>query len=279
VSHDLTTRAKVRYLNPEWRTSDEAPSIGSRASRRANTSRWEVVIADARSLERDGPVAAGFGLDSSGFTLRSVDLADDARIPTGTEPGAKRAPAAYVDAMLDVVRTASGADATYLFADLVRTEDRRDFNTAYARFVHCDYNARNLAAMSTNLLLRRGGEPKPGDAYAWYNTWQPFDNVVEQNALAVLDARSLGADDIIDYRYTGYDGGGGLVAAPVYNPDHRWYYYPEMTLDEVLLTKQLDGRPGVAAQCPHTSFVDETRPADTPPRRSIELRIMAVFRP
>ena len=48
--------------------------------------------------------------------------------------------------------------------------------------------------------------------------------------MAFLDPRSLAADDIIDYAYTGHvdpddRDNGGLVSAPVYNPDHRWYYY------------------------------------------------------
>lgn len=277
MTEDQTISAEVRYINPEWKNTDQVPEIGSRETRRANTSRREVQIGDARFAEAVDPAIAGFGLDTSGFTLRSVTLSDEVRVPSGTKPGAKRAPRPYVEAMLELVRTETGAAATYFFADLVRTEDQSDFNTGYARFVHCDYNATNLASMSANLLKRRGIEPDGGETYAWYNTWQPFDHTVEQNPLAVLDVRSLAADDIVDYRYTGYDGGGGLVAAPVYNPDHRWWYYPDMTPDEVLLSKQLDARPDVANQCPHTSFIDESRPADTLPRRSIELRILAVF--
>ena len=274
---DRSLRAELRYVNPEWKDADDIPEIGSRETRRANTSRRTVTIGDARAASGDTSETTDFGLDTSGFTLRAIELPADARIPPGTPPGAKRAPKPYLEAMLDLVRRVSGASATYFFADLVRTEDQRDFNTGYARFVHCDYNARNLEAMSTNLLRRRGVEPTPGLTYAWYNTWQPFDHRVEQNALAMLDVRSLAEDDIVAYRYTGYDGAGGLVAAPVYNPDHRWWFYPDMTPDEVLLTKQLDARPDRAAQCPHTSFVDETRSADTPPRRSVEVRILAVF--
>ncbi len=274
--------AEVRYLNPEWKKTDEIPQIGSRETRRANTSRRTVAIGDARAASAtaaDVGEPAGLGLDTSGFTLRAVDLPGNARIPPGTAPGAKRAPRAYIEAMLDLVRRETGAVTTHFFADLVRTEDQRDFNTGYARFVHCDYNRRNLESMSVNLLRRRGAERSPGQTFAWYNTWQPFDHRVEQNALAMLDVRSLAADDIVAYRYTGYDGEGGLVAAPVYNPEHRWWYYPDMTPHEVLLTKQLDARPGRADQCPHTSFVDRSLPADTLPRRSVEVRILAVFDP
>lgn len=269
VGQDRTTRGRVRYLDPEWRDSPEPPRIGSRSSRRAATSYHEVVIHDARI---DGH---GHGLDSSGFLLCPH--------PT-TAAGLDRdlVRRSYHPEMLELVRQRSGATRTYLLADLVRTEDQSDFNYAYARFVHCDYHLDNLDRMSRNLLARNDVEPDDAFTYVWYNTWQPFDNVVRQNPLAVLDARSLAPGDIIPYRYTGYarsDEDGGLVSAPVYNPDHRWFYYPEMTPGEVLLTKQLDARPGRAAQCPHTSFVDESQSDDVPPRRSIETRILAVFEP
>lgn len=261
-------RGRVRYIDPEWRDRDEAPRIGDRRSRHANTSYRDIVVRDARARDES------FGLDVSGFELvdhhTTSACADDATIRSR-----------YRGEMLDLVRSVAGADRTYMLGHLVRTEDTSDFNTAYSRFVHCDYNIANLERMSHDLLTKRGVEPRPGWTFAWYNTWQPFDHDVEQNPLAVLDVRSLGDGDLIDYRYTGYtehdDSDGGLVAAPVYNADHRWWYYPAMTTSELLLTKQLDPRPGRASQCPHTSFLDPAAADDAPPRRSIETRILAVF--
>lgn len=267
VTGDRTVRAQLRYINPEWRESAEPPRIGSRESRRANTATREVLVHDARAATGE------FGLETSGFTLRSQDPAD-----VGAGDSAARM--AYREAMLELVRNETGASQAVFLADLVRTEDTSDFNTAYSRFVHCDYNLASTTRMSHDLMGRRGITPHDSWNYAWYNTWQPFDNDASQNPLAVLDVRSLDPGDIIAYRYTGYsgdDGDGGLVSAPVFNPTHRWYYYPDMTPGEVLLTKQLDQRPGHTQQCPHTSFFDETRPADTPPRHSIETRILAIF--
>ena len=53
--------AQVRYLNPEWKGRTDRPSIGDRESRRANTTKREVQIHDARW--REG------GLDDAGFLL------------------------------------------------------------------------------------------------------------------------------------------------------------------------------------------------------------------
>jgi hypothetical protein len=269
VSIGRTVEAQVRYINPEWRGRAEAPRIGSRESRRANTARRAIVVRDARVA-----VDADLGLETSGFTLCAHPTTS-----AGTDEQRRRAE--YHPEMLELVRRESGALRTFMLGDLVRTEDQRNFNFAYARFVHCDYNAASNESMSVALLERHGVEPEPNWTYAWYNTWQPFDRPARQNPLAVLDVRSRGPDDLIDYRYTGYatsdDAEGGLVAAPVYDPAHRWYYYPDMTPAEVLLTKQNDARPGHTTQCPHTSFFDATQPDDVAPRRSVETRILAVF--
>lgn len=264
-------QTSLRYLNPEWKHREEAPAIGSRESRRANTAYREVTIGDARAATDD------FGLETAGFELhhghREFDATADDRRP-------------YHQSLLELVKSIAGAAQTVLLADLVRTEDQRDFNTAYARFVHCDYNLATTDGMARDLLKRRGLDLDPAWNLVWYNTWQPFDWDVQQHPLAMLDLRSIDADDIIDYRYTGYsgaddpggaDGGGGArVAAPVFNPDHQWWHYPDMTTSEVLLSKQGDHRVGHTTQCPHTSFVDPTRAEDVPPRRSIEARILAL---
>jgi hypothetical protein len=261
------TVGHVRYINPEWRDSPEAPRIGTRESRHANTSYREIIVRDARAADEL------FDLDIAGFELVTQDTTTACR-------DEERIRSHYRGEMLDLVRDVTGATQTHMLGHLVRTEDQSDFNYAYSRFVHCDFNIANLQTMSLELLKRRHVDADPGWTYAWYNTWQPVDNQVHQNALAVLDVRSLAEGDLIDYRYTGYQpggGDGGLVTAPIYNPDHRWYYYPSMTTSEVLLTKQLDPRAGRACQSPHTSFLDGSVPEDVPPRRSIETRVLAVF--
>jgi hypothetical protein len=62
-----------------------------------------------------------------------------------------------------------------------------------------------------------------------------------------------------------------------YNPAQRWYFYPEMTGDEVLAFKlcefwkdEPDARP---QNCFHTAFVDPATPADAEERQSCEHRV------
>lgn len=258
--------AQVRYINAEWKHRDEIPRIGSRETRRANTAFQDVTVADARPL-----LAAGqCDLDEAGFTLARLTSA-----ATNFRDAEEVARIYYPEVEAFVARM-TGAAKVVARDHLIRTETPVDFNDGYARFVHCDYNMKRLDEMSLAVLADRGIEPDPNWVYAWFNTWQPFENPAINNPLAFIDWRSLPEDDVIDYFYTGRDKD-SLVAAPVYNPAHQWRYFPNMTPEEILLFKQLDGRPNRSVYCPHTSFDSPDAPEDAPPRRSVEVRLAAAF--
>ena len=261
-----TVSARVRYINSEWRDRPEGPRIGSRETRRANTAYRDVAIHDVRPAFERGEIA----LEKSGFTLTRhrtacIDFTDAAAIEQ-----------VYLPEMRDLVRRVTGADATYHYSYLIRTETPVDFNDGYARFVHCDYNVRRIEEMSHDVLRKSGVEPRDGQAYAWFNTWQPFDNPAINNPLALIDAETLPREDVIDYIYTGR-GKDSLVAAPVYSATHRWCYFPAVNTDEVIVLKQMDQRPDHVVYCPHTSFDNPHSSPESPPRRSIETRVVAVF--
>ena len=258
--------AKVRYINSEWKVREDSPRIGSRESRRAVTSFQDVEIHDARPLVDAGTV----DLDTSGFTLTKNDSS------VGNFRNNDEVTETYYPEMMALIRRVTGAKHAFVLHHLVRTETPTSFNDGYARFVHCDYNIKRIYQMSEDLLKKNKVRAQENWSYVWCNTWQPFDNVVENNPLALMDWESLPFDDVIDYYYTG-NGGDNLVAAPIYNPAHKLYYFPSMSTNEVIVTKQLDSRPGHSVYCPHTSFDDQTAVDGSLPRRSIETRLLAVF--
>jgi hypothetical protein len=69
----------------------------------------------------------------------------------------------------------------------------------------------------------------------------------------------------------------GETSRVEYNPDHRWYYFPEQQRDEVLLTRvhasEDDGRARLSF---HTSF-ENPLVQGAPPRESIEVRTLVFF--
>jgi hypothetical protein len=63
-----------------------------------------------------------------------------------------------------------------------------------------------------------------------------------------------------------------------FNPKHRWFYFPQMRRDEVLLIKCFDSETdGRARLSVHSAFEDPTSPHDAAPRESIEIRAFAFF--
>lgn len=259
-----TVNTEVRYLNPEWKSRKEIPNIGDRESRRANTSKHQVSIHDARGMHLD--------LDDCGFVVTehtsSVRDFHDKEEVCST----------YYAELRGVITNLTGADEVIFTPEhVVRTEDTSDFNRAYARFVHCDYSLSDRPKDREKALAKHREllDPAKHWEFAWYNTWQPIEREVQQNPLAVLDARTLDEDDVVDYYYTGY-GKKGLTSMPVFNPNHRLCYFPLMQTNELLVFKQLDTRPGNAIACAHTSFNLEA-PEDALGRRSIEVRMMCAF--
>ena len=277
----MTVQAQVRYLREEWRQRSGIPEIGDRESRRANTAKHTVAIHDARPALARGDI----DLDANGFALlrhvsRTRAFRDEAEVK-----------AVYYPEMIALAKAATGAQEVFVIQHLLRTEDRTDFNKAYARFLHCDYGMDDARAAAERLLAKRGVALAGYQHrhFAWYNAWQPFDNPAQRNPLALVDAATVPLADLVDYRYTGYaaKGVGAQGAAtgfdskssmPARNAAHRFYYVPNMGTDEVLLFKQLDTRRRGGA-CPHTSFDDPGSAPDAPPRRSIETRLMAMFAP
>ena len=269
----MAVQAQVRYLKDEWRARSDMPSIGDRETRRANTAKHAVSIHDARPRLAAGDI----DLDVNGFALlrhhsQVADFQDAAEVQ-----------AVYYPEIEALVKRRTGAVAVFVTQHLVRTEDTRDFNKAYARFLHCDYSLKDARGMARRVLEKRSQASNyQRHEFAWFNTWQPFDHPARRNPLALVDAASLASDDILDYRYTGYpvpaDVGLGRSSMPARNPAHRFYYVPNMAVDELLLFKQLDTRRHGGA-CPHTSFDDPATPPDAPPRRSVEVRLMAAFAP
>jgi len=93
----------------------------------------------------------------------------------------------------------------------------------------------------------------------------------------VCDAQSIASEDLVATDLI-YPDRIGEVYAITYNPEHRWYYFPQMQRDEVLLIKCFDSADdGIARFAAHTAFVDPTSSPDAPPRQSIELRTFVFY--
>jgi hypothetical protein len=118
--------------------------------------------------------------------------------------------------------------------------------------------------------------------WALYNMWRSTTPPPQDHPLAVCDARTIGPDDGVPViAVTEIRGLGDFAfetTGYLYNPDHHWCYFRDMTPGEVLIFKTHDSDPTRAHRVAHTAFTDPTCPRGTPTRASVEMRALALFR-
>jgi hypothetical protein len=110
------------------------------------------------------------------------------------------------------------------------------------------------------------------------NVWRPIVGPLEDSPLAVCDATSIRFEDLVPSDLV-YPHRVGETYSVKYNPDHQWFYVPQMQSDEALLLKCSDTAESVPARfTPHSAFVDPTTPSGARPRESIEVRTLVFHR-
>jgi hypothetical protein len=221
-----------------------------------------VPLRDAR------PLAETLSLDVQGFELAThvssvADFYDEAEVETVGRAEAAR-----------LVERATSASRVVVF-DHTRRRRAPDAPRQPSLRVHNDYTkdsapkrVRDLLEDEADDLLRR--------RVAFINVWRPIRHPAADWPLALCDARSVAAEDLVATDIIYPDRSGEIYAA-TYSPAHRWFYVPNQQLDEALLLKCYDSRADVARFVPHTSFDDPLTPDDAPPRESIEFRTIAFF--
>jgi hypothetical protein len=231
---------------------------------------------DVRQMTiRDGrPQIGEFDLDVSGFEFvehrtKLRDFFDSEEL--------KRVYYPEVEAL---IRKVSGASRVVAFDHTLRSGDEAEREARLVREpvlnVHNDYTewsgpqrVRDVLPDEAGKLLER--------RFAIIQVWRAINQPIQSNPLAIADARSLAATDLIraERRYPNRVGETYRVG---YNPAHRWYYFPLMRRDEALVFKVFDSaKDGRARFTAHTSFEDPTTPAGAPARQSIEARTLAFF--
>ena len=144
------------------------------------------------------------------------------------------------------------------------------------RIVHNDYTdwsgpqrVRDLYPEDANRML--------AGRMAIIQAWLPIAGPIRRDPLAICDARSLDPRDLIAAERRHAERIGEIYHV-AHSAAQRWYCFPDMTPDEVLIFKCYDSlRDGLARFTAHGSFDDPNTPPDAPPRQSIEIRTFAFF--
>ncbi|MGW1783990.1 CmcJ/NvfI family oxidoreductase [Streptomyces sp. NPDC002143] len=149
-----------------------------------------------------------------------------------------------------------------------------------ARFAHMDYTERSKESF-LQLSVEDDGPIAPYDRLAIYQTWRVISPPPQDTLLAVADTRTIADSDVFvmdsvlgpeEFPSCFFE---SRLSLP--NEAHKWYYFPDMRTDEVLVFKGYDSDPDRCEDVMHTAFDNPEAPADAPPRESIEARFLAFF--
>ena len=263
--------ATLTYLVDTGEKPINYPSEGGGDVSR-NTGRYEahvVTIRDGRAMSEP------FSLDREGFVLvrhatAVSDLYDDAQLE-----------AVYEGEIERLVARATGASRVVVFDHTRRAESpvtrQAKGIREPARIIHNDYTDRSAPRRVRDLLPAEEAAALLERRFAIVNVWRPILGPVWTAPLALCDARSVAPRDLIASERRSKDRVGEILQV-AFNPGHRWFYFPRMRKDEVLLIKTYDSdNSGRARFAIHTAFDDPTAPADAAPRESIESRAFAFF--
>lgn len=114
------------------------------------------------------------------------------------------------------------------------------------------------------------------------NTWRSvIDEPLERFPIALIDRRTIDRGRLqtalIGREPSGQPRGGIEVLNAEHDPRHRWYYYPHVTADEVIVWKGFDSAEVPAQPNMHSAFDAPETPPDAAQRRSIEVRVLCLL--
>jgi hypothetical protein len=226
---------------------------------------------DVHDARRELPSSS---LDAEGFCLVSQktavdDFYDDEQVRS-----------TYHDEIKALLIATTGANRVEIFDDTRRTSSLRQQQAKSIRepaeIVHNDYTA-GSGVKRLHDLFPDEAEALAQRRFAIINVWRSIAGTIFDHPLVLCDATTVAPDDLIAVERRAEERIGELqVSLP--NAKQRWYYFPQMQMDEALLFKtfdsEMDGRTRFTI---HSSFKDSNAPTDAPPRESIETRCLVFF--
>ena len=197
----------------------------------------------------------------------------------------------YIPEVIEFVKERTGADEVVSRGAVLRRSaaPAEHASQPQAALVHIDYGPEG-AAMTAPRVYAEHFPDGPGYSRALATSvWRVFSPPPQDWPLAVCDFRSLRDDEglpnqlyfvdrVPDDPFAEVDESKIITSGSEfhYNPDHEWWYFPDMTRDEVLFFVFHDSDHSRPWRVLHSAFRDPT--VETPiPRHSVEVRTFAFF--
>jgi hypothetical protein len=225
-----------------------------------------VPIRDARRANR------AFTMDREGFSF----LAHESAVGDFWDEDEVRH--VYYAEAERLIRDATGADRVLVFDHTLRRrvpglEDGAGGPRQPVARVHVDQTVKSGPQRVRDFLPDEAETLLRGRVRI-VNLWRPIVGPLRDSPLAVCDADTVSAADLVAAELIFPDRVGETYAV-THNPAQQWFYVPGMQRGEVLLLKCYDSaEDGRARFTPHAAFTHPNTPSDAPPRESIELRLL-----
>jgi hypothetical protein len=270
--------AKIDYLLPSSRINRRFWAPGAEL----NTGEYAPYDVTIRNARKAGP----FTLDEHGFALEShpSDITDwEANYGPDTE---------YARQVCAIAAQMCGADLVIPMSGMVRSSGQTSATIQPpAAEAHVDFTQRSADRLAERIYRSRRPDGAGFDRFICFSLWRALTPPPQNMPLALCEAGSVRDDEgthntkvdvdvlpVGDAMFADVPGEEDMLAATIfrYSPDHRWWYFPDMTVDEVIFIKFYDSDHSKGWRAPHTAFRDTSRP-DAHERRSIEFRAVAYF--
>ena len=272
-------RTELNYLDPRSTLGRLFIAPGASISTE-RTEKHAVTIRDGRAVQDS------FELDVHGFQITDHSSA----VTDFTDPAVLES--VYVPEVCRFVQEKLGADQVLSRGWEVRRSVAPAEHGAQppAAGVHIDYAPDHVPGMVARAYARHFPDGPGFRRAVVTSTWRVFSPPPQDWPLALCDFRTLASEDGAPTTAYFVDTLPEDPFGPVehlrpagnswkvrHNPAHEWWYFPDMTRDEVLLIKLGDTDRTVAWAAPHAAFPDPTVHGAAP-RHSIEFRTFAYFR-
>jgi hypothetical protein len=271
-------QAEITYLLPTSRINRRFWAPGAEL----NTGEYAPYPATIRNARQAGP----FTLDEHGFCLE--------RHPTQvTDWDASYGPDSdYARQVCEVAAQMCGADFVVPMGGQIRSSGLTSATVQPpAAEAHVDFTTRSAQKLTERIYRAHRPDGAGFDRAICFSLWRVLSPPPQDMPLALCEGGTVRDDEGThntkvdvdelpsgDAMFADVPGEEDMLAATIFHhsPDHRWWYFPDMTQDEVIFIKFNDSDHTVAWRAPHTAFRDTSRP-DAVERRSMEFRAVAYF--
>lgn len=194
-----------------------------------------------------------------------------------------RVNADYLAELVPLISELSGAREVFAQYDMItvrfskRARERGWMGTA--AFAHLDFERSEIDRLRTETIALTGRDVRPFRRQVLYQTWRVITQPPQDTPLTLCDGRTVSEADIIPMEFRGPKGSRNELVrsrACRFSPRHEWYYFPNMTPEEILVFKGFDSDVPDARNAMHTAF-DDLSASDPVPRGSVECRFIALF--